>query len=238
LAIGKIEAGLTGEGLDSPPQLAATAQSGLEVPYVRPTGVRAEWQLYELDTGKLLRCPPKDESRRMLDVPAWLAGLLSGHLTRVQPKACDCHGREYVLRGYGSANGAARRPGPKLVDVARRAGVSTGTVSAVLNRPASVPEATRVRVELAADELGYLPVVGRASRPGTGGFTDDRGQHRSADLTQAGQGAGELAGVGPPVGGSRSAAWIASSASIARISRTSVATSAARSTNATAGCSA
>jgi integrase len=134
---------------------------GLETCYVRPAGVRVEWQLYELDNGKLLRCPPKDESRRMVDVPEWLAALLSDHVSRTQPKPCGCHGYTYVFRGNGVANGAARHPGPKLVDVARRAGVSAGTVSAVMNRPEAVPEATRAMVQLAAGELGYVPGGGR-----------------------------------------------------------------------------
>jgi integrase len=129
---------------------------GLETQYVRPTGVRVEWQLYELDTGELHRCPPKADSRRTIDAPDWLTGLLSDHIARTQPRACRCHGLKYVFRGHRSANGAARQPGPKLVDVARRAGVSTGTVSAVLNRPESVPETTRVKVQAAVSELGYV----------------------------------------------------------------------------------
>ncbi|GIJ50916.1 hypothetical protein Val02_78020 [Virgisporangium aliadipatigenens] len=130
---------------------------GLELPYLRPQHLRVEWQLYELDNGVFDRCPPKDESRRTLDLPDWLSMLLSDHVARNRPKRCGCHGFTYVFRGLGAANGAARRPGPKLVDVARRAGLSTGTVSAVLNSPDSVPEATRARVELAAAELGYVP---------------------------------------------------------------------------------
>jgi hypothetical protein len=46
--------------------------------------------------------------------------------------------------------------GAKLVDVARRAGVSTGTVSAVLNETGSVAAATQVKVEKAIAELGYV----------------------------------------------------------------------------------
>jgi integrase len=130
---------------------------GLEVPYIRPTAIRVEWQLYELDAGQLLRCPPKDESRRTVDTPEWLAALLAEHLGRTRPRVCRCHGQVYVFRGHGLANGAARRPGPKLADVARRAGVSTGTVSAVMNRPELVAETTRARVRLAAGELGYIP---------------------------------------------------------------------------------
>ena len=46
----------------------------------------------------------------------------------------------------------AARAGVK--DVARRAGVSVGTVSNVLNRPDAVATATRERVEAAMAELG------------------------------------------------------------------------------------
>lgn len=42
------------------------------------------------------------------------------------------------------------------MDVARRAEVSTGTVSNVLNRPDRVREDTRVRVELAITQLGFV----------------------------------------------------------------------------------
>jgi len=42
-------------------------------------------------------------------------------------------------------------------DVAKRAGVSTGTVSAVLNDRPNVRDRTRMRVLNAIDELGYQP---------------------------------------------------------------------------------
>lgn len=45
---------------------------------------------------------------------------------------------------------------PGIKDVARRAGVSAGTVSNVLNRPALVTAATRDKVELAIEELGFV----------------------------------------------------------------------------------
>ena len=45
---------------------------------------------------------------------------------------------------------------PSVKDVARRAGVSLGTVSNVLNRPDSVRPATRERVEEAIAELGFV----------------------------------------------------------------------------------
>jgi integrase len=129
---------------------------GLEVEYVRAAHVRVEWQLYELDTGELVRCPPKDDSHRTIDTPPPLADLLRGHLARRQAQPCGCHGRRYVFAGHGMAPGAIHQPGPKLADVARRAGVSTGTVSNVLNRPDAVPEPTRLKVTEAIADLGYV----------------------------------------------------------------------------------
>lgn len=49
------------------------------------------------------------------------------------------------------------RPAPTLEDVARKAGVSTATVSRCLNAPEKVVEATRLRVLAAVDALGYAP---------------------------------------------------------------------------------
>ncbi|MBG6139375.1 LacI family DNA-binding transcriptional regulator [Longispora fulva] len=129
---------------------------GLETEYVRGRELRVEWQLYELDTGELHRCPPKDDSRRTIDLPRWHSRLLLDHIAHSAHPPCACHGRTYVFRGHRPANGAASLPGPKLVDVARRAGVSTGTVSNVLNRPDTVPEATRVTVRAAVADLGYV----------------------------------------------------------------------------------
>ena len=51
---------------------------------------------------------------------------------------------------------APRRALPTVVDVARRAGVSTATVDRVLNRRCKVRPATAQRVIAAAAELGYL----------------------------------------------------------------------------------
>ena len=52
---------------------------------------------------------------------------------------------------------------PKLEDVARHAGVSTATVSRVLNSPLRVSERTRLKVEKSVAELGYTPnFIGRA----------------------------------------------------------------------------
>ncbi|MFC5753852.1 LacI family DNA-binding transcriptional regulator [Actinomadura rugatobispora] len=56
------------------------------------------------------------------------------------------------------ARGRTRRelPQTSIREVARRAGVSVGTVSNVLNRPDLVAEATRDRVRAAIQELGFV----------------------------------------------------------------------------------
>jgi LacI family transcriptional regulator len=46
---------------------------------------------------------------------------------------------------------------PTIGDVARRAGVSLGTVSRVINDKQNVNPATRQKVELAIEELNYIP---------------------------------------------------------------------------------
>ena len=138
---------------------------GLEAKYVRPDGLRVEWQLYELDNGQLDRSPPKDESRRTVAVPDWLIALLSDHAARTPAVQCPCHGLRYLFTGHRVANVAARRPGPKVTDVARCASVGVGTVSAVLNDRAGVAEPTRARVLAAIAELGYVSGMTGALAP-------------------------------------------------------------------------
>ncbi|PRH80033.1 LacI family transcriptional regulator [Streptomyces solincola] len=128
---------------------------GLETEFARPGIVRVEWQLYELDSGELVRVPPKDDSYRTIDATDWLSALVADHIARTKPVPCPCHGKIYVFRGQGAAR-TSGHGGAKLVDVARRAGVSTGTVSNVLNHPERVREETRVRVELAVAELAFV----------------------------------------------------------------------------------
>jgi integrase len=130
---------------------------GLEPQYVRTNGIRVEWQLYELDNGELLRCPPKDMSRRVVVTPKWLVDLVKRHIAGTRPVACSCHGLSYVFTGYRPTRDSVRSTGPTVTDVARRAGLSTGTVSAVLNGRDSVAESTRERVECAIADLGYVP---------------------------------------------------------------------------------
>ena len=50
----------------------------------------------------------------------------------------------------------AQQSGPRIQDVARRAGVAIGTVSNVLNKPDLVSERTRLKVEAAIAELGFV----------------------------------------------------------------------------------
>jgi len=129
---------------------------GLEPQYVRPAAVRVEWQLYELDNGQFVRCPPKDESRRTVAAPDWLVGLLTDHLARARPAPCPCHGLRYAFSGHRATKGTAGPVGPRLTDVARRAEVAVGTASAVLSGKPVVAAATRARVLVAAQELGYV----------------------------------------------------------------------------------
>jgi LacI family transcriptional regulator len=67
----------------------------------------------------------------------------------------------------------AAAPLPTIGDVARRAGVSTATVSRVVNQPDSVRDALRVKVEAAIAALGYVPHAGartlKSRRTGTVG---------------------------------------------------------------------
>jgi len=53
--------------------------------------------------------------------------------------------------------GDSRARQPRLSDVARSAGVSTATVSRVLNQPTAVTAQLRARVHTAVDTLGYVP---------------------------------------------------------------------------------
>lgn len=119
---------------------------GLETRFVRPGSIRVEWQLYELATGAFARGPPKDGSYRDIDTPPWLSDLLAEHIGATAPGLCACHGRRYVFSGRGGESGRGRDR-PTIAEVARRAGVSCGTVSNVSNHPERVSERTRVRVE-------------------------------------------------------------------------------------------
>src|SRR6188472_4125813 len=55
-----------------------------------------------------------------------------------------------------SGEDGQRSGGPRIQDVAQRAGVAIGTVSNVLNNPDIVTEQTRLKVEAAIAELGFV----------------------------------------------------------------------------------
>ncbi len=101
------------------------------------------------------RRPSRD---RTIDAPEFLSRLVSDHIARTNPQPCPCHGLIYVYSGRGTSR--TRQAGPTLRHVAQLAETSTGTVSNVLNRPDKVAEATRLRVEKAIAELGFVRHTG------------------------------------------------------------------------------
>ncbi|MFE2489566.1 LacI family DNA-binding transcriptional regulator [Streptomyces mirabilis] len=131
---------------------------GLEPEFVRHNSrtVRIEWQLVELDSGEFERCPPKDDSYRTVDIPEWLTDLVVDHIARKRPRPCPCHGKTYTFDSFGTVRRWGRSGGPTAKDVAKLAGVSTGTVSNVLNHPEVVAEESRVRVIQAMSDLDYI----------------------------------------------------------------------------------
>ena len=69
--------------------------------------------------------------------------------------------------GWESLLSGKRRPGVTLHDVARHAGVSSMTVSRVINDYAFISEAARAKVLKSIEELGYRPnAVARATALG------------------------------------------------------------------------
>jgi LacI family repressor for deo operon, udp, cdd, tsx, nupC, and nupG len=62
-----------------------------------------------------------------------------------------------MTRSRSSASPAAPRRATTILDIARRAGVSTATVSRAIAKPESVAPETRARVMAAIEESGYTP---------------------------------------------------------------------------------
>jgi hypothetical protein len=60
---------------------------GLERPYCRLGQIQIDWQLREF-AGRLEKSPPKDESYRAVDLPPFLAGLVSRQVERAGRCAC------------------------------------------------------------------------------------------------------------------------------------------------------
>lgn len=126
--------------------------AGLEARFVRPDRVRVRWVLRER-CGRFYRKRPKFGKTRAADIPGWLHALVAGHLDRTQPVPCACHGRVYVFSGLGQARGARQKV--TVAEVAAAAGVSQATVSAYYNKPGTVAERTRAKIEAAAEATGY-----------------------------------------------------------------------------------
>lgn len=124
---------------------------GLEKPYVRQKTLRAEWQLSEVE-GDLIRCAPKDDSQGDTVMAPFMRRLLDGHMRRVPPQRCPCHGQPYVFRGYGAPKSRWNRP---LRDLAALAGIPEHTVRQALNGTRPVSEEMRWRVREAADRFGF-----------------------------------------------------------------------------------
>jgi integrase len=136
--------------------------AGLETRFVRPAVIRIRWQLRER-TGGHIRKRPKFGKVREADIPPWLGHLLAAHIARTAPRPCACHDRTYLFSGTGRARGT--RQAVTAAAVAARAGVSQATVSAALNRPATVAAATRARIEQAITDTGYSSTPAAASKP-------------------------------------------------------------------------
>lgn len=72
---------------------------GLERPACRLDRLQVDWQLREL-AGRLEMVPPKDDSHRPVDLPPFLAGLVSEQSVRSQGR-CPCPGRTPECGGRG-----------------------------------------------------------------------------------------------------------------------------------------
>jgi len=128
---------------------------GLEKPHVRPRNrpgtLRVEHQLHEVD-GRLVRCPPKDDSRGNPEMPPFMLAMLDSHLRQNPPVPCPCHGQAYVFRGAGDSPPRWNRP---LRELAAHLGVSQTVVQSAMGGRGRVGEETRRQVLGAAAALGY-----------------------------------------------------------------------------------
>ncbi|ASU83528.1 LacI family DNA-binding transcriptional regulator [Nocardiopsis gilva YIM 90087] len=145
---------------------------GLERTALEMARLHIHWQLYGLNDGSIIRKLPKDGKRRVADVPTHIARLLRHQirtLPAISPSAgtCPCVKHEDApefrekyshpagIHIFPGPVGIVSRSGPSLKAVATEAGVSTGTVYNVLNRPDVVRASTRARVEAAIANLGF-----------------------------------------------------------------------------------
>lgn len=148
---------------------------GLEREYLRPDGLRVEWQLHQLDLaaardgeakvmatiraeapGGLLRCPPKDDSYGDVILAPFMVRMLGGFEASRPARRCPCHGMEYLFRGAGvPAGGRVPEGTVTLAEVAAIAGVSPTTARKALNGAGGVSEPVRLRVRETAEATGF-----------------------------------------------------------------------------------
>lgn len=128
---------------------------GLEPEYVSKLKLRVEWQLAEV-AGQFVKCEPKNESQRDVDLPEFLWQLVVDFIARTNPQPCDCHHLTHVFHGQAKRRSRGSSSGVTQRMIADRAEVSVGTVSAVMRGDKKVHELTHRRVLRAADELGYI----------------------------------------------------------------------------------
>src|SRR4026209_1824307 len=106
-------------------------------------------------------------SRRVLTVPRRKA-LSRSEQTWRKPRTCGSSRLAEKSPPRGTTSGSmepgnlhqrigADMASASIKDVAAAAGVSVGTVSNVLNRPAAVRPTTRAKVEAAITRLGFVP---------------------------------------------------------------------------------
>lgn len=148
---------------------------GLERRYFRMSTLRVEQQLGELDDGTWLLGPPKEDSRRDVDLPPFLSGLLSRQVGATQAArvpVCSCyregqeaephHGGTFAFTGRTSR----RREGKRLVPVTaahwRRSGFESMIFKPAAEgwfpRKAPLP---RRPVPVEAEPFPGMPVRGR-----------------------------------------------------------------------------
>ncbi|MBF6063281.1 tyrosine-type recombinase/integrase [Nocardia terpenica] len=108
---------------------------------------------------KLIRCAPKDESRRDVDLPIFLWDLLMAHIARTQPRRCECHGAVHVFRGNVRRRAVGNPKGVNLLSVAKLAGVSERSAQVAFSGSGRLGIEARERVLEAAADLGYKPRV-------------------------------------------------------------------------------
>lgn len=123
---------------------------GLERRYLTAGTLRVQWQLSE-HTGGPVREPPKDDSRRTIDMPAFLADLLQTEM-REHDGVCGCgthEGGPYVFRG-----------GPKVPHLASVT-LNDRFRAAACSRYYSRSEHQYVPVPVIGEPFPGIPVHGR-----------------------------------------------------------------------------